>query len=278
MMRIKHYIKNLFVFVPLFFSMSFTNRDAVISSIIVFFEFCFIASCIYIINDIVDIDKDRLHPKKKNRPIASGTVSINTAKVFVLILLALACALAYISGKFYSFIMIVIYFILNLAYSFALKRIALVDVFVIAIGFLMRIYAGAFAIDVKVSSWLLMTTLALSLFLGFGKRYGEKRKTNDNSSRDVLNSYKVETLKTYITISMILTIVFYSLYCAIGSGILGEAGVLTIPIVMFAMFRYYLMLDNEEVDGDPTDALVKDRVIQVCVVLYFIVAIIAIWR
>lgn len=278
MMRIKHYIKNLFVFVPLFFSMSFINKDAVISTIIVFFEFCFIASCIYIINDIYDIDKDRLHPKKKNRPIASGEVSINTAKVFVLVLLVLACVLAYLSGKYYSFIMIAVYFVLNLAYSLVLKKIALVDVFVIAIGFLMRIYAGAFAIDVKVSNWLLMTTLALSLFLGFGKRYGEKRKTSDNSSRDVLNSYKVETLKTYITISMVLTIVFYSLYCAIGSGILGEIGVFTIPVVMFAMFRYYLMLDNEEIDGDPTDALVKDRIIQVCVILYLIIAVIAIWR
>lgn len=277
MLRIKHYIKNLFVFVPLLFSMSFTNKDAVISSILVFIEFCFIASCIYIINDIKDIDKDRAHPKKKNRPIASGDVSITTAKVVAVVLMVLAIGVAYISDKYYSFVTIAIYFVLNVAYTFFLKKVPLVDVFVIALGFLMRIYAGAFAIDVKVSSWLLMTTLALSLFLGFGKRYGEKTKVGDQPSRDVLDYYQADTLKTFIVVSMLLTIVFYSLYCAIGPSALGEYGIFTIPVVIFAMLRYYMMLDNKEVDGDPTDALLNDRVIQVCVVIYLLMIII-IWR
>lgn len=277
MLRIKHYIKNLFVFVPLLFSMNFTNKDAVMSSILVFIEFCLIASCIYIVNDIKDIDKDRAHPKKKDRPIASGAVPITTAKVVAIVLMLLAIGIAYVSNKYYSFITIGIYFVLNLAYTFFLKKVPLVDVFVIALGFLMRIYAGAFAIDVKVSSWLLMTTLALSLFLGFGKRYGEKIKVGDNTSRDVLDYYQADTLKTFIVVSMLLTIVFYSLYCAIGPSALGEYGIFTIPVVIFAMLRYYMMLDNKEVDGDPTDALLNDRVIQVCVVLYLMMIII-IWR
>ena len=278
MLRIKHYIKNLFVFIPLFFSMSFTNKEAVFSSILVFFEFCLVSSCIYIINDIVDLDKDRQHPKKKNRPIASGQVSVPTAEIVAIVLMVLALVLAYVSKRYYSLITIALYFVLNLAYSFYLKKIALVDVFVIAIGFLMRIYAGAFAIDVQVTSWLLLTALSLSLFLGFGKRYGEKKRVGDNSSRDVLVEYNTNSLKIYLTITLTLTIVFYSLYCAIGSSILGEHGIITVPVVMFAMFRYFATLEKEDADGDPTDTVLKDKVVQACVLLYIVIAVLLIWR
>lgn len=258
--------------------MSFTDNSAIKSTLLVFLEFCLISSCIYIINDIVDLEKDRQHPKKKNRPIASGEVSIPTAKIITFILFILALAIAFISKKYYSFITIAIYFVLNLAYSFFLKKVALVDVFVIALGFLMRIYAGAFAIDVKVSSWLLLTALSLSLFLGFGKRYGEKKNVDNNTSRDVLADYNIDALKIYLAITMALTIVFYSLYCAIGSGILGEQGIITVPIVMFAMFKYFMALGNEDVDGDPTDTLLKDKTVLICVLLYIVVTVLLIWR
>ena len=276
MLRIKQYIKNLFVFVPLFFSASFNDLHNINTTVFVFLEFCFISSCIYIINDIVDLENDRKHPKKKNRPIASGEISVKTAKIIAIVLMVFALFFAYISKKYYSLIVISIYFILNLAYSFVLKRIVLVDVFTISLGFLARVYAGAFAIDVKVSNWLLLTTLALSLFLAFGKRYGEKKNSDDNSSRYVLANYNLESLKLYLVITMTLTIVFYSLYCAMGSGVLGDQGIVTVPIVMFAMFRYFMILEKE--DGDPTNLIFNDKVVGLCIILYIVVAIILVWK
>lgn len=258
--------------------MSYYDSNKVISSLLIFIEFCLVSSCVYIINDIVDIDKDREHPKKRFRPIASGEVSVNNAIIVAAILMGVAVALAFISKNINSFLVICLYFGLNIAYSLYLKKMALVDVFVISLGFLMRIYAGAFAIDVKVSSWLLLTALSLSLFLAFGKRYGEKKKIDDKTTRDVLADYDIKTLKGYISICMTLTIVFYSLYCAIGSGVLGENSVITVPIVMFAMFRYFMNLDKEVNDGDPTDVVLKDRVIQACVLLYVLIVVILIWR
>lgn len=258
--------------------MSFYDISKVVSSILVFFEFCLVSSCIYIINDIVDIDKDREHPKKRFRPIASGEILVDKAIIIAGVLMGVALVLAFVSKNINSFLVICLYFGLNIAYSLYLKKMALIDVFVISLGFLMRIYAGAFAIDVKVSSWLLLTALSLSLFLAFGKRYGEKKKVDDFTTRDVLADYDIKTLKDYISICMTLTIVFYSLYCAIGSGILGEYGVITVPIVMFAMFRYFMNLGQEVNDGDPTEVVLKDRIIQICVLLYIVIVIILIWR
>ena len=276
LLRVKHYIKNLFVFVPLIFSMSFLNLNLVGKAVIAFIQFCLASSIIYIANDICDVEKDRAHPKKKNRPIASGEISIKKANYLEVFLIALEILLMLLSKNIYVSITILSYLLMNFLYSFYLKKIPILDVMIIAIGFLLRIYAGAFAINVEVSHWLLLTAFSLSLFLGFGKRYGEKNKTNSNG-REVLEGYDINSLKTFMIISLSLTLVFYSLYCAAGDNILGKNGILTVPIVIFAFFRYYLILGNEEIDGDPTDVILNDLPIKVSILAYAIVSIILVF-
>lgn len=268
LMRIKHYIKNLFIFVPLIFSYSFVDYDKVLCALIAFVQFSVVSSIVYIINDITDIEKDRLHPTKRNRPLAAGAISIRNAQILVVVLALAFVGLLVLSSNWLSGLIIAVYFIMNLSYSFYLKNIALVDVFIIAVGFILRIYAGAFAIDVPVSYWLLLTTFAISLFLGFGKRYGEKRRSEANESRAVLSAYSLSQLHTFMTISITLTVVFYALYCTISDSILGSYGFLTIPFVVFAIFRYFMILDNDDVDGDPTDVLLNDNIIKICILLY----------
>ncbi|MDO4701671.1 MAG: UbiA prenyltransferase family protein [Erysipelotrichaceae bacterium] len=268
LMRIKHYIKNiLFVFIPLIFSMNFMNVDLVFTSIYAFVAFSFSASIVYIVNDIFDAEKDRQHPKKKHRPIASGQVGIPQAIALVCLLVIVIVAMVLTCLNVKTGIIILIYVIMNLAYSFKLKHVVLVDVLIIAIGFILRIYAGAYAIEVAVSEWLLLTAFAVSLFLGFGKRYGEKAKIQDGNTRKVLSQYDSESLKIFIVISMTLTIVFYSLYTILGNSNLTNS-IFTIPLVVIGMFRYYMLLEGNINDGDPTEVILNDRIIQIIVVAY----------
>lgn len=267
LMRIKHYIKNLFVFIPLIFSYSFVKMDLVGNSLLAFVAFSLTSSIVYILNDIVDVEKDRLHPKKKNRPIASGAVSVPKAYTLAAILVATVIGICLLCLNVNTFVIIVSYFVMNLAYSYRLKHVPLIDVFIIAIGFILRIYAGAFAIGVIVSEWLLLTAFSLSLFLGFGKRYGEKKKTDGNSTRKVLNSYDVNTLRYFMIITMSLAIVFYSLYTILGNTIIQHA-IFTIPFVILGIFRYFMLLESNIEDGDPTEVILNDRIIQIIVVGY----------
>lgn len=270
LMRIKHYIKNSFIFIPLVFSLSFTKPSAIFKALMAFVVFSLAASIVYVINDMVDVEKDRQHPKKCKRPIASGEVSMAEAKM-LLIALVVACIL--ISSLFlnlWSSLVILAYFVMNLAYSFKLKHVVLIDVFILSLGFIFRVYAGALAIGVEVSEWLLLTTFAISLFLGFGKRYGEKRKVkNEGSTRSVLNAYTEESLKYFMVISMSLTIVFYSLYAISGHSVIQDA-VFTVPFVILGIFRYFMLLESSQVDGDPTDVVLNDRIIQGIVLLYLV--------
>lgn len=268
LMRIKHYIKNFFVFIPLIFSYSFIKSELVFKAILAFVAFCLVSSVVYILNDIVDVEKDRQHPKKKNRPLASGAISISQAIILALVLSSIVLALSWFLLNPLSMLILVSYFLMNLAYSFKLKNVPLIDVFIISIGFILRVYTGAAAIQVEVSEWLLLTTFAISLFLGFGKRYGEKQKCeNTGTTRVVLAAYNVETLRYFMIISMTLTIVFYSLYTILGNTILHNA-ILTIPFVVLGIFRYYMLLESNIEDGDPTEVILNDRILQCIVVIY----------
>ena len=169
LIRVKHWIKNLLIFIPMFFSKQI-NLDNILTTLIGFFAFSFVASFIYIINDIRDVEKDKLHETKKNRPIASGKISIKNASIFSVIIIGLAIILSIFASKNYlSLILIVTYLLINMYYSFGGKNIAIVDVILLAAGFVLRVYYGASLINVKVSDWLFLTILNASLFLGFGK-------------------------------------------------------------------------------------------------------------
>lgn len=276
LMRVKHYIKNFFIFIPLIFSYSFIKVELNIKAILAFIAFSLASSVVYILNDIVDVEKDRNHPKKRNRPIASGAVSIKRALVLVTILMFVISSLCVLFLNTLTMMVVFGYFFMNLAYSFKLKNVVLIDVFIIAIGFILRVCCGAFAIGVEVSEWLLLTTFSLALFLGFGKRYGEKKKSINDSTRKVLSAYTEETLRYFIIVTMTLSIVFYSLYTIIGNTILHHA-VLTIPLVVLGIFRYYMLLEGNIEDGDPTEVILNDRIIQTIVLAYALLLVVLIF-
>lgn len=252
LMRPKHWVKNLFVVAPLFFSGRFNEADSIIRTIIAFLAFCSIASATYIFNDIQDLEADRLHAaKSKSRPIASGLVSVKTAWILFafLVFLALSLVLTYPRIAY----VIAAYLILNIAYSLRLKRVAVIDMFVIAVGFVLRVYAGAYAIEVPVSKWMFVTTFCLALFLASMKRFQEL-KIHGSSSRAVLGKYDVAFVQRVAEMSGILAVVFYSIFT-----ITARPGfVISIPIVVFILVRYWFIADKNGAGESPTDLILKD--------------------
>ena len=212
LMRVKHYLKNFLVFAPLLFSGMFFNTNLLLTAFLAFVAFSLTASVVYIINDIRDIEKDKLHPIKKNRPLASGVVSKKEGIFLAVILLIISIAINLcINLSFISFGILIAYLIMNIAYSFGLKNVPIIDVFILSIGFLLRIFYGAIVADIGVSSWLYLTVLSFSFYLGLGKRRNELDKSKD--SRKVLTYYNRNFLDKNMYMCLGLTIMFYSLWC-----------------------------------------------------------------
>lgn len=260
LIRVKQWVKNAFVLAPLLFSLKFLEPDSVIMAFIAFFAFSFTASIVYVMNDILDRKKDALHPVKKNRPIASGKISVKKA-LSIVGALALADAFCVLLLPYKAMLSILIYVLINICYSFRLKHIVLIDVFVIAIGFILRIYTGAYAIGVSVSSYIFMTTLFLSLFLGFTKRKMELLHSGE-TTRKVLQNYSESMVNQYIVISIALTIMCYALYTLepitiehFGTNRL----IYSVIFVIYGMFRYLYILDKRKDVEDPTENVLKDK-------------------
>lgn len=276
-MRIRQWIKNFFVFAPLFFSLKFFDFLSVKSTCNAFFFFCFLSSCVYIINDIVDREKDAKHPKKKNRPLASGVLSVKDA-LFLLFfcIIIVVCFLMAINNLKVMFVGI-LYLLVNLLYSFLLKHIVIVDVIVISLGFILRVYAGAYVIDVTVSSYIFMTTLFLTLFLGFSKRKMELLKQGAEA-RSVLRFYSIEAINQYITICSALTIISYALYVLDPSTIVRfdtNRLIYSLFFVIYGIFKYIYLINNDEIIEDPTDAVYSDKILM-CVCLSYVAYIVLI--
>ena len=260
LIRVKQWVKNAFVLAPLLFSLKFLEIDAVFMSFVAFFAFSFTASIVYVLNDILDRKKDALHPKKKKRPIASGAISVKQA---------LAIAVALVGADVFcmsllpykAILAILIYVLINICYSFKLKHIVLVDVFIIAIGFILRVYTGAYAIGVSVSSYIFMTTLFLSLFLGFTKRKMELLHSG-TTTRKVLQNYSENMVNQYIIISIALTIMCYALY-TLEPGTIQSFDtnrlIYSVIFVIYGMFRYLYILDKHQDVEDPTENVLKDK-------------------
>jgi decaprenyl-phosphate phosphoribosyltransferase len=252
LMRLKQWVKNLFVFAPLIFSGAFLDSVAISNTFFIFILFCIASSASYILNDINDVNHDRLHPiKSKRRPLASGAISLINALMLLVILYSILVWAWFATSE--VMIVIVAYLALNIAYTFLLKHQPVLDIFTIATGFVLRVWAGAMALNVPVSSWMFITTLCLALFLASIKRRQEL-SLNGADGRKVLKKYSISLANRYAEMSATCALLFYSMFVMSTRPEL----VITVPLVMFGMFRYWYVV--EELDGgeSPTDALLSD--------------------
>ena len=272
-----HWIKNVFVLMPVVFGMRTDDPAAWVKAVIATIAFCFASSFAYIINDIKDAESDRLHPHKKNRPVASGRISVKTALVEAFVVLFLAGLIAY-SLSAAMLVMVGVYVLLQVCYSEVLKHKVLLDVICIAIGFVLRASAGAIAIDVEISPWLFVCMFTLCMFLGFCKRYNEIVTLGDVTAaanhRPTLLEYTGDLLTHLITISAGIAVVGFLLY-SLSIRTVTHFGtdyfVYTLPVVVYAIFRF-AMLSMKGVYSDPTDLILHDRAFQVTVVIWLAMA------
>ena len=270
-MRPRQWTKNAFVFAALVFDGKLFHLTDFLRTLAGFGLFCIISSTVYIFNDILDVEADRQHPVKKNRPIASGKLSVPAA-VTAGILLALA---ALVGGFFLAWqyaLTILFYFALMLAYSKWLKHILILDVLVLAAGFVLRVHAGTTLIIVeRFSPWLYVLMTLLALYLGFGKRRAELALLagEANSHRKVLEGYTLPLLDQFITIVSGTTIVAYSLYTfSRPDAPTDHTLMLTIPFVVYAIFRYLYLVQVKNIGGEPEEILLTDRPFQISILLW----------
>lgn len=251
-LRPRQWIKNGFVFTPLIFTGMFTNVQAIGQVFSAALWFCIAASAVYILNDIQDRERDKQHPtKSKSRPLASGAVSLKTAWILLFSLYALLTLAAWLQPKVIA--VIVIYIVINIFYSLRLKHEPVLDIFTIAIGFVLRVYAGALALEVPMSSWMFVTTLCLALYLAAVKRRQELNQ-NGSQSREVLSRYSVALVDRYAEMAACGALIFYSLFVMSTHPEL----VVTIPLVLFGLFRYWYVVEVLDRGESPTDALLAD--------------------
>lgn len=283
LIRVHQWIKNVFVFIPLLFSLHLFDKDYFITTLLAFLVFCLASSAIYVINDLVDIESDRAHPVKKDRPLPSGAISQNAAIITASLLLVLVFSLMmYFNWEF--ILLVMAFVVLNVLYSFWLKNVVLLDVFSIAAGFSIRVLAGAFVIQVPISSWLLLTTMFISLFLGVMKRRSElvlvteKQRLNLESaeqtgtnSRKVLAQYSLNFADQMATIAATGVIVCYALYTVAPRTVSifnTERLIYTTPFVVFGIFRFMYLEYISGKGENTTHTLATDIPMIVNMLLY----------
>ena len=262
LVRPKQWVKNSFVFAPLIFAGEFLHPDSVYSTLLAAFLFCIAASAVYIVNDLKDIEKDRIHPEKsKKRPLASGQVSPQSAIILLILLyIVLISFWAVVPNVIY---VIFIYLVLNWAYTFKLKHEPVIEIFIVAFGFVLRVYAGAMALTVPVSHWMFITTLSISLYLASIKRRQELSQSG-SQSRGVLAYYSVTLIDRFAEMSAVTAVVFYSLYAMEVQPKL----VVTVPLVIFGLFRYWYIVETLKGGESPTDVIIQDKQILLTVLLW----------
>jgi 4-hydroxybenzoate polyprenyltransferase len=270
-MRPKQWVKNIVIFAALIFDRQLTKVSSLLPTLAGFFLFCFITGIVYIINDLADLEADRKHPKKRFRPLAAGVLPVRVAQAVAIILLLLAFPLAYWLSREFAAVAGV-YFLLNLAYSKWLKHIPLIDVLSIAAGFVLRVIAGVVLIEVeRFSPWLYVVTTLGALYLGFGKRRAELALLagDANAHRRVLNGYTLPFLDQLITIVSSTTIIAYSLYTFSAPNLPpNHTMMLTIPFVIYGIFRYLYLVQVEHKGGAPEDLAFTDHPLQLVILLW----------
>lgn len=276
LLRPHQWVKNLFVFLPIFFSRHILDIQYVLPCLLVFFAFSLCASSIYCLNDILDIAADRLHDEKKKRPIASGAISVPKGWCLVVLCIMTSFLITFLidtSNRFPVLSILGIYYLMNIAYCLKLKHVMIVDVFIIAIGFVLRVIIGGLVVDVFISQWILLMTFLLALFLGFAKRrddvvrYTNSERDNNISVRKSINAYNIEFMNQVIGVISSVTMVCYIMY-TVSTEVVERIGsnhlYLTCIFVLAAIIRYLQITIVDVKSGSPTKVLLHDRFLQCC--------------
>ena len=260
-LRPSQWTKNIFVFVPLIFSKNLTHKDFLIEVLLGFLFFSLASSLVYVINDLTDIEKDKLHKIKKNRPIASGKISKSQALIIIFVL-SILTSVSFLYTSLDFNLVLIAYIALNILYSFVLKQIVIVDVLSVATGFMLRVIAGALIIEVPLSSWLILTTLFLSLFLAVTKRRSEFIiYENENNTRQVLKDYNLKLIDQFLAISAGGIIISYSLYSVAERTVNyfhTENLVFTTVFVIYGIFRYLFLIYKNNRGENSLELLIRD--------------------
>lgn len=275
LIRPHQWLKNVFVMIPMFFGGSLLDPSDIRASVVTFFAFSFIASSVYCFNDIIDVEADRRHPVKCKRPIASGAISVRSAWALMALMFLLSvgtvCMLDTYSHVINVGLVILIYYILNILYCSKLKQYAIVDVCIIAFGFVLRVLAGGFATDIALSKWLVLMTFLLTLFLSFAKRRDDVLRMNETGEPPRKNTirYNLTFINQAITITASVTLVCYIMYTVspeVVNRFHSDLLYLTSVFVLLGLLRYIQITVVDKRSGDPTKMMLRDRFTQ-CVVL-----------
>ncbi|WP_229860156.1 UbiA prenyltransferase family protein [Candidatus Sulfurimonas baltica] len=271
--RVHQYIKNLFIFMPLLFSFSYFNAENNLNTFIAFVLFSILASSIYIFNDLMDVDEDRAHPIKKNRPLASEKVSEKTAKLLILLLSVFSLSISFI---FYTqlFVVLLIYFILNILYSTKLKHIAILDIFIIATGFVLRLFAGSAVTGIELSMWIIIMTFLLAIFLALAKRRDDVLLSLlGQETRKNIDGYNLEFVNAAMVLMAGVVVVSYIQY-TISPEVIQRLDTnylyITSFFVILGVLRYMQITFVEQDSGSPTKVVIRDRFLKLTIVFWLI--------
>lgn len=262
-MRVKHYIKNFLVLVPLACSGKLLHSEKLTMAVFAFLSFCLLSSAIYCINDIADVEKDRKHPTKCKRPIAAGDISVKAAIVFAGCLIGFSVLFNSLCFHPLSSLLLLAYFLINVGYSFGLKNVPLLDIMLLVSGFVIRVLYGSVVTDIHISNWLYLVVMAGAFYLGLGKRRNEYKKLGSGETREVIGRYPLSFLDANMNMFMGLMIVFYALWTVDERTIAvynGNRLIWTVPFVMLIFMKYSLTVEGNN-DGDPVEVLMHDKVL-----------------
>lgn len=276
LLRPKQWIKNLFLFAALLFSGNIDKLPYVLAAVYSFLCFCVTSSTVYIFNDMLDIEKDRKHPRKRKRPLAAGTISKGEAQMLMLFMLPASIVFSFLLS--YPFGIIILAYILNnLLYTLYVKNLVILDVMSIASGFILRVAGGAVAINVLISPWLLLCTFLLALFLGFSKRRNELLVLQEDaqSHRMILEHYSLDFIDNMLSIVTASTLISYSLYTFYASE--DRYSMVTIPFVLYGIFRYQYIIYNQKLGESPEEIVLTDKPLLIDILLWVLVSIIILY-
>ncbi|RZK16898.1 MAG: prenyltransferase [Flavobacterium sp.] len=270
LVRIHQWTKNLFIFLPAFFALKLLDYTIVSELVITFTAFSLLASAVYVFNDMLDIENDKIHPTKKNRPLASGTITKNEGIVLIVVLLCSSAAIFMILGNYVVMFISGLYLLQNILYTIKLKNISIIDIMLIATGFVFRILIGGAATDTKLSHWIILMTLVLALFLALAKRRDDVFNflQTGQSARKNLQGYNMEFLNVAITVMATIVIVCYIMYCTSSevTARFGDNIYLTSFFVILGVLRYLQLTFVWLITGSPTNVLLKNAFLQVILI------------